>query len=72
MHSVLNLKSDRSVPEEDETFEEGLVETGFRGFLVHDRGTELRVICDRGISMSEDREEILGEGIAYLQPLRVA
>lgn len=44
MHSVLNLESDRSVPEEDQAFEEGLVQSCFRSFLVHDGWTELRVI----------------------------
>jgi hypothetical protein len=48
MHAVLDLQTDRAVTEEDETLEEGLVETGAGGFLVHDGGTELRVICERG------------------------
>jgi hypothetical protein len=47
MHAVLDLQTDRAVTEEDETLEEGLVKTGAGGFLVHDGGTELRVVCAR-------------------------
>lgn len=41
MHSVLDLESNGSVSEDDETFEEGLGETSSSGLLVHDDGTEL-------------------------------
>lgn len=41
VHAVLDLETDRTVAEEDETLEEGLVETGAGGFLVHDGRAEL-------------------------------
>jgi len=41
MHSVLDLKSNGTVSEDDESFEEGLGETGSSSLLVHDDGTEL-------------------------------
>ena len=44
VHTVLHLKADGTVAEEDEAFEEGLGETSPSSLLVHDRRTELRVI----------------------------
>jgi hypothetical protein len=41
VHSVLDLETDRSVAEHDETLEERLGETGSGGFLVHNDGSEL-------------------------------
>lgn len=39
VHSVLDLETDWSIPEEDQSFEKGLVQAGFGSFLIHDRRT---------------------------------
>ena len=41
MHSILHLKANGLVSEEDQTFEERLRETCSGGFLVHNDRTEL-------------------------------
>ena len=41
MHAILDLKSNGSVSEDNEAFEEGLSETCASGFLVHDYGAKL-------------------------------
>ena len=41
MHTVLNLKTNRSIAEHDETFEKGLCETCTSSLLVHDDRTKL-------------------------------
>ena len=55
MHTILNLESNGSVAEYDETFEERLGETGTSSFFVHDDWTELLVITDENdLFASED------------------
>jgi hypothetical protein len=56
VHAVLDLETDRAVAEEDEPFEEGLRKAGARCLLVHDRWSELRVVCEAG-DMSESARE---------------
>ena len=41
VHAILDLKPDRTVPKDDEAFEQRLSEAGTSGFLVHDHGAEL-------------------------------
>lgn len=45
VHAVLDLESNGSIAEEDESLKEGLGKSCSGGFLVHDRGAELRMIC---------------------------
>lgn len=47
VHAVLHLESYRTVSENDETFEQGLRETGLGCLLVHDDGSELLMITDK-------------------------
>ena len=46
MHSILDLKPDRPVLQDNETLKERLSEASPRGFLVHDNGAQLLVITD--------------------------
>ena len=46
MHSVLDLKSDRTITQHNETLEERLGEARPCGFLIHDDGAQLLVVTD--------------------------
>ncbi len=46
MHPVLDLQSDGSITENNETFEKGLRETSSSSLLVHDDRPELLVIAN--------------------------
>lgn len=54
MHSVLDLKSDRPVTQDDEALEEGLSETRPCGLLIHYDGAQLLVVTNEDhLSASE-------------------
>lgn len=44
VHAILDLKTDGTIAEENQSFEEGLSQSSASGFLVHDGRSELRMI----------------------------
>lgn len=56
MHAVLDLESNRPVPEDDETLEEGLSEACTGCFLVHDDGSELLMITNEDDLFTAENE----------------
>ena len=46
MHTILDLKTDRSDAEADKSFEQTLVKAGFSSFFTHDNRSELTVITN--------------------------
>jgi len=46
MHSVLDLKSDRTIAQHNEALEERLGEACPCGFLIHDNGAKLLMVTD--------------------------
>jgi len=54
MHSVLDLKSDRTIAQHNKALEERLGETCPCGFLIHDNGAQLLMVADEDyLSTSE-------------------
>jgi len=46
VHSILDLESDRTISQDDETLEERLGEPRACSFLIHDDGAQLLMVTD--------------------------
>src|SRR5690349_17681509 len=58
MHSILHVKANWSASENNETFKERLVQSRFRGLLVHDDGTKLLMVSNKNhLLASQDQRD---------------